>query len=178
MDNDGNTEEVKNAQFSIDKTPPEAEITYDLQTFDAVITGHDGADVAEVSQISLGKNKEKVVISDDAGNTLAILDKDREKGKKAVLNIYSLQYNLSDPLNIDENKISFTFTTNKDDTLKSLTQVYAVKGVEKLKLDYSAKTGKTKVILKIKGQDTEKEQLDGVVFLKLLTNKGLLNYQY
>ncbi len=178
VDKDGNTEEVKTAEFSIDKTPPEAEIVYDLQTQDAIIIGHDGINGAAVSEISLGKNKEKVVIADDAGNTLTILDKDHEKGKKAVLNIYSLQYNESDPFNLDENKISFTSSNDKDDTLKSLTQVYQVQGVEKVKLDYNAKTNKTKVIWKVKGLDKEKEQIDGIKILKLITNNGVINYQY
>lgn len=178
VDNDANSEEAKTLIFSIDKTIPEAEIVYDLDRYDLMVTAHDRSQEAQVVKTDLGKNKERIVIADKAGNTLTILDKDREKGKKAIMNIYSLQYNSDSPIELEDNKLVVTATYDKMNNLKSFNQLFQVKGEKKLELTYNEKKDKTKVIIRVKGQDKEKAELDGITMLKLSTNKGLLIEKY
>lgn len=180
VDNAGNTEALKTIDFSIDKTPPEAEIVYDINTFDLTIQGLDTGGISAIKRTELKRDQERVIITDQAGNSLTLWIKDRERGKKAVLNIYSLQYNSAKPVLVNDNRLEVNAQTDRKGQIKELNQLFSVRGEKKLELAYIAKSDKTKVIVRIKRKDIQKEVIAGMKLLRLTTTNGLLveNYNY
>lgn len=178
IDLDGNTEEVKTTSFSIDTTPPEAEISYDLNILDLIVTGHDGTDSADVQIIPDEKNTEHIVISDEAGNTVTLFVKNREKGKKAEMNIYRIQYNSETPIDLGDTKLSVKALSGKDNILKSLNQLYLSKDGNTVTLDYSEKSNRTDIRSKDAEKEKQAESKEGIVILTLSTIKGLIHVTY
>lgn len=178
-DRDGNIEDIKTLEFNIDKTPPEAGIKVNLDTLEIDIIGYDGFGSATVQISDIPKKKNSIKIIDDAGNTLEIIGKDKDKGKNAKITIESLQYNNDPLINVDPTKLVADYNLdNKSLDLKTLEQRFEIKGELKIKFKYAAKINKTQVITKVKGEEKVKEQLDGIKILKLVTEKGTINYSY
>ncbi len=179
VDNDENIEESKAVTFNIDKTSPEAEIKYNPDNLDLEIIGIDSSGSAVVNLSDLPKNKKSIKITDQAGNLLEIIGKDKEKGRSVNVTIESLQYNQEPLINVDSTKLLVSYSLDsKTSDLKQLEQKYEVKNELKIKLTYSSKTGRTTVITKVKDQEKVKEELPGIRILKLRSERGTLKYSY
>ena len=179
VDNDENMEDVKSVEFDIDKTPPEAEIKFNVDTLDVDIIGHDSSGSAEVNVSNLPRKKNSIKVTDQAGNTLELIGKEKERGHNAKVVIESLKYNQDDSIDIDPARLLINYNLdNATLDLRKLTQTFEIRGELKIKLIYSAKTDKTQVITKVKGQGKVKEELSGIRILKLTTENGTLNYSY
>ncbi len=155
-----------------DETPPEANIHFDTQTQDVVITGLDNLGATNIVQTQISKTKEQNVITDKAGNTLVLIDTDRLHGPNAVFSISSLAYNTL-PTTVDVNKLSIRYQTDKNNAIKSFDQIFEIKGIVKVQLSYDPKTNKTAVIT-----DRQKVTVDGMKILQIPTEKGNLKYSY
>lgn len=180
FDRADNKEERKTIEFNIDKTPPEAEIKFNPATLHLDFLGKDSSSSAKVDISDLPENKKSIKITDQAGNVLEIIGKDKkEKEFNSSITIESLRYNNGNLVSIDPAKLFVSYAFDKKTSvLKQLEQKFEVKGELKIKLIYSSKTGKTKVITKVKGKEKLKEELPGIRILKLNTDWGTLKYSY
>ena len=108
-----------------------------------------------------------------------LIGKEKERGHNAKVVIESLKYNQDDSIDIDPARLLINYNLdNATLDLRKLTQTFEIRGELKIKLIYSAKTDKTQVITKVKGQGKVKEELSGIRILKLTTENGTLNYSY
>ncbi len=155
-----------------DETVPEANIHFDTQLRDIVLTGLDNVSQTNIAQTQISKNKEQVVITDKSENTLILTDTDRAHGSNSVFSITSLSYN-SVPAVIDTNKLSIKYQVYKNGAVKSFSQTFEIKGVVKIQLSYDPKTNKTTVAI-----GKQKEIADGMRILQISTEKGSLKYSY
>ncbi|GEM_PF-2181574 len=175
VDKDGNIEGVKSTEFDIDKTPPEANIQYNLTNFNIEITGKDNSNITTVTQTSLPKGKLKFSIIDNAGNSLKLIGNKITIGKQAAISIDSLQYN-DKPLIILVDNLFFTLIAVSRTKVQRIDQYFQLKGEKIIVFDYS--NNKTKIYTLQKGQKILKETRDGIVLLKLTTENGTLKYSY
>jgi murein DD-endopeptidase MepM/ murein hydrolase activator NlpD/N-acetylneuraminic acid mutarotase len=172
QDNDGNLEDVKTVEFDIDKTVPEAKIQFDLTEQELVVSGLDSSGQTNITKTSLSKSLEQVLITDKAGNTLLIEDTDRAHGPNSVLSLQTLSYN-GETFLMDKNKFSIRYQEDKTGEIKSLVQVFEIRGQVKVKLDYDPKKNKTTIT-----QDKQKTEVGGIKILQLTTEKGTIKYSY
>ncbi|GEM_PF-1941883 len=174
-----NKEDRKTITFSIDKTPPEAEIKYNLSTFRLEILGIDSTSSASVDILIVDETK-RIKVTDIAGNTLDITGEDEEEEEfESSISLDFLQYNAMPLVNLNSSRIWVKYgLDSRTKALKQLEQKFEVKDQLKIKLKYSSKTGKTKVITKVKGKEKVKEELPGMRLLKLTTERGTLKYSY
>lgn len=177
IDKVGNEEAIKSKEFLIDKTPPEAIISYSLETFDSSIISKDGA--ASISVVSKNKTATKYTISDEAGNAIALLLEKIKVGKQVTISIKGVEYNAK-PLFPLEKNIFFTFVSmDKNKNVKQLDQYFSLKNDWKIFTNYISSTNITKIYTK-KGGDLRytKEDKPGLVLLQLETERGNLRYRY
>lgn len=179
VDKDENIEEKKSVLFSIDKTPAEAEIKFNPFILKLEVIGIDSSGSANVV-ISEINDSRILKITDLAGNETKIFGKDYEEEKNiSEVSLDTLQYNTDPVINLNSSRIWAKYSyDNKAKNLKTFEQKYEVKGELKLKLVYSSKTGKTKVIMKVKGKEKVIQELAGIRILKLNTERGTLKYSY
>jgi len=163
---------ILNGDAVYDVTPPEANIHFDTQTRDVVVTGLDDLGETSIVQAPISKNKEQIVITDKAGNTLILMNTDRLHGPNAVFSISSLTYNTL-PTALDTNKLSIRYQMDKNNAIKSFDQTFEIKGVVKIQLSYDPKTNKTAVTT-----DRQKVTVGGMKILQITTEKGSLTYSY
>ncbi len=171
-DRAGNNEPIQSIQFVIDKTPPEAEVTFDPLKKDIVFSGLDNLSTS--SGMTIQDADDLVVLTDQAGNTttLTLKDKDRKRSLKAE--IKSLAYN-GQAVDLSKNLLHFDWLFNAKGILQRLNQqVESKKGLNALALYTLGKT-------LITGKDAAgqvNQILDGLVLLKIVTNKGDLWWKY
>lgn len=179
VDNDGNIEEPKSVAFSIDKTPPEAEIYYSLPNKNIQFDGKDSSGSASVTLENIARNK-KIVVTDEAGNTLTAIGSVFNSKNLSWLSIDSLQYNNLPQVKQDRNNfLTVPLYDRKTNQLKSITQIYSVKDKNIIGIVYSVAADKTKVYTyDRKNKQIFKEELPGMHLLKLTTENATLNYSY
>jgi hypothetical protein len=177
-DNDGNIGDVKSVEFDIDKTSPEAEISYDLKTFDTLVTGKDNLSSTSL-QIDKSKPLQpKYVITDQAGNRIILNTGKIKVDKQVALTIKNIQYNFDPVKNLEDN-VYFTFiATDKSNAIKQIDQYYTLKGDKRIFTNYLNKDDVTKIYTKSVGSAYVKEEKPGIVLLQLETENGKLNYRY
>ncbi len=174
-----NKEERKNTSFSIDKTPPEAEIKFNPGTLKLETTGIDSSGSADVDVLREDEDI-RIKVTDLAGNMLQITgENEDEKENISSLNLDSLQYNLNPVIDLNSSRIWVKYVIDRETkVLKQLEQKFEVKGELKLRLIYSSKTGKTKVTTRIKGKEKMTQELTGIRILKLTSDWGTFKYSY
>jgi murein DD-endopeptidase MepM/ murein hydrolase activator NlpD len=175
VDKAGNVENEKTVIFDIDKTIPEAVITYDFPTMDFNFSSLDTS--ATVTSTKIKNNKEQVTVRDSAGNTTTLIIKDKQSGKNAKVNIVSIAYNDDSPIELNNNRF---VVDNPLDALQKnkFAQKFIQKDIEKVKLVYDIPTDKTTVVIKVNELPKVKEIVDGLKGLQLQTEKGTLKYSY
>lgn len=176
-DQAGNKEDEKVIEVKIDKTPPEAQIRYDLSRFDTIVAGTDNFESTFITQNN-SPSHPSYMIRDNAGNTLFInIDKSKAE-KQASLSVKNIQYNDTDTIYLDKN-IFFTLAlTDSNNMVKQLNQHYSLKNDKKIFTLYSSKTNETKIFIKSSGLDYAQETKPGIALLYLSTDKGKLKYSY
>jgi murein DD-endopeptidase MepM/ murein hydrolase activator NlpD len=173
-----NVEEQKSFKFYIDKTPPEAEISYQLDAFDIKVTGNDDSGSASAKADTAQPLRPKYIITDQAGNTTVLSASKVKIGKQVALGINSLKYN-DDFIQIDPNVFFTLAITDRNNKIKQLDQYYSSKNEIKVFTLYTSTSNTTKIYSKKTGDSTfTREDKPGITLLKLLTNKGALKYSY
>ncbi len=167
-DRAGNSEALQEFTFTIDKTAPEAVLTFTVQAKDILATGYDALDSSPVV-IDSG---DRVYMADKAGNitVVGLSEKDRKKKLKAEL--VSLSYNgvLQD---LAKNKFSYAWEFDKNAKLKKLEQQ------AKSKKDFNVTAGYNGSTTKVEGKDATgkiKQTYPALKLLQIKTNKGDLDW--
>ncbi len=178
VDNDENIEEIKKLAFTIDKTPPEAEIYYSLNSKNLDFYGKDGPESAIVTTSNSGGNN-KIIITDKAGNKLTIIAKTFTGNILSWINILSIQYNNDAPIIPAKNNFLITPIYNRANQLSSVGEIYSVKDKNLLGAIYSTTANKTKIYTYNKSnKQILKEEKLGDHLLKLYTESATLKYRY
>ena len=179
-DKDGNVEEIKTVEFSIDKTKPEAKIFIDLDKLDLEIQGIDNSQTSVVRSDNFATKKKDdafYTISDLAGNKLIVDVRDRDRNAKDVFSIYALKYNEDSPVVLEKNLFSVSYQGKKQKS-NVKEQNFSLKGDVKIRIQYNAKKNQSTIITKETAMEKVKEVKEGLSLLQLVTNKGELEYSY
>lgn len=167
-DNNGNEEVPQEVVIKVDKTPPEAKIFIDQTKKDLVIEGVDK------NRVTIKKQGNFYIISDEAGNALKLEIRAWNKRKKDRFQIYSLKYNSSQPILLKNNHYRVKYSKDK---LLIREQNFEIKNEMKIKIQYDQRTNKSTISRK-EGREKMKEIKDGLIVLQLVTNQGVLQYNY
>ncbi len=170
VDNAGIMEDKKVFEFYIDKTPPEAEISYDLNAEDVLISGKDN-----LGESSFSEN----IVTDQAGNTLKLEYHKKKIGKYVKFELKSLKYNDDPEIKIVRN-LFFTFLLRdiKSNDVRLLSQHYIDKGNMRIFSHYFLQLNRTNFYIRERGSRQKIIQQSGLVLLKLYTQEGTINYSY
>lgn len=182
VDKDDNKETIKTIEFDIDKTPPEAQLSFDIKSRDIVFKGNDTS-ATTLTRTQRDQRREEIVLADQAGNTLSLVVKDKEKDKKSdkhheALSLESLTYNQENPVMLTQNRFLVFAAFDHKNNLRELLQMFKVHEEMSIKLEYNAKTDVTTIIKKEKGKEKQKEQAGGMKLLQLTTENGRLKAAY
>lgn len=88
-----------------------------------------------------------------------------------------MQYN-NDPAQILENNHFNVSYQGKKDKLNIKEQNFEIKGEIKIRIQYDSKKNTSTIIIKKPKEEKIKEVKDGLILLKLITNKGSLEAVY
>jgi hypothetical protein len=174
-----NKEEQKTITFRIDKTPPEANIFYDLSKFDISVNGKDSSSAASVTINKTALLHPKFTIIDLAGNTLVINTDEIKLGKQVTLSIKNIQYNINPTVNLDQNIFFTLVATDKNNKVSQLDQYYSLKDDKKILTSYSLATNITKIYTRTPRSTLYTiETKPGINLLQLIIQNGTLKYAY
>lgn len=183
QDNEGNVEEVKSTAFEViaqDTSPPEAKIQFDPDKHKTVITAIDASQV-DIT-ITEGKGlfgKDKVLLKDASGNTLAITGRLLFTKVIDTLSIETLQYNGGKIIRLGKNAFTTVATRHwRTNELTYLLQSWFDKGDTRLLIQYNPARKQSYIIKKDVGKKIYKETLPGMVLMHISTNNGNLEYSY
>lgn len=171
-DRAGNNEPEQTINFTIDKTAPEASIQFNPSAEDLQFTGLDNLSTA--SAVTVLDNDDTVTLTDQAGNVTEIKLKDKDRKHQFKAEIKSLSYN-NIAADLSKNQMRFEWHFDKQGNLQTLEQ----KVQSKKDFSIQAKYGHNQTVLSGKDQSGKiNEELDGLVLLKVATNKGDLGWGY
>ncbi len=169
-DKAGNNEPLQTTQFTIDKTPPEAGLQFDLNRPGALaVMASDNLD--QNPAISF---KPKYTLTDKAGNTTQLAINEPASLKFSAYSLASITYNQAPSITFPTNSFSYTVIT-KVDKSSITTQSASLAGSFSL-LAVTANNS-----TKITGTDATGQinvTLPGLVLLKLTTHNGQLTWGY
>lgn len=173
IDKAGNKEQNKSQTIKIDKTPPEANIVFSSQLKDIVISGSDN-----ISAVTIVDNPGLVTLTDEAGNTVELIFKERSRVKLFSATLLEIKYNgISVPIS-KNSRFDFYWGYNKQGELNRLIQSIMVKNDFRILANWDYK----KNITRITGKDVVlgkiKEKLNEMVLIKISIVKGDLSYNY
>ncbi len=178
-DNAGNKSELNFNGINIDKTSPEAQIGYDLSSFDSIVTGKDNLGSTTFTVDKTQPLRPKYTIADQAGNKLLLTIGKVKIDKQVALNVNSLQYNSNPSLSLDPNVFFTLALTDKTNKIKQLDQYYSLKDDKKIFTLYSSSSNTTKIYTKSPGTTTYTSEIKpGIILLQLFTQQGSLKYKY
>jgi hypothetical protein len=160
-------------QVLLDRTPPEAEIFFDLSHGDLTVRGVDNldpsVDVFLTESVIRSKSTRLYSLTDDAGNTTDIYIEINHTSHQIKAEITGLKYNgESVPLPANSFKSEYTI---KDGKIRMLNQFLTI-GDTKVHLIYNEKQGHTRTIV----NGTE-ELNEGLSLIVIWTKKGDLWYR-
>lgn len=167
----GNIETVRSVEFTIDKTAPEAVMSFDVAAKDLKI-------LSKEIESTIADSSEIVTITDIAGNITKLVfhEKDRKKSLKAELK--ELYYNgVKQDVNKNKFKYEWKFKNSKLDSLSQTAKSKApiANDAAGYEIEANFKSGQTKV----KGRDKNgkvNQTLPGLHMLNVSTNKGVLEW--
>lgn len=179
-DKDGNIEEVKTVEFSIDKTIPEAKIFVNLSDYQLKILPE--PENSGIISKKAGKKKDESIytIQDPAGNTLNLESKVTEKDRSSSFELYTIQYNSDKAVIMPKNSLDTSFilqpNPGSDPTLRKVNQTFEY-DQEKFIIFADALKNKTDINF-FSSRSREKQEKEGIILIQLKTNKGKLEYSY
>ena len=178
QDKAGNVGFIEVSGINIDKTPPEAQIKFNISTLDFEIKAVDISATTILWSNAL-KNKATITLSDSAGNTLKILGLYKDTKEKDKILFESLQYMENPIINFGQTKLTVKYENKKKiNNLKKLVQKLEIKKQLKLGIDYDGERNISKIIIKEKGSEKIKNIVSGLRILTITTQKGNLNYSF
>lgn len=178
QDEAGNISSIEVSGINIDKTPPEAQIKFNISALDLEIRAID-ISPTNIIWSNTSKNGKTITLSDAAGNTLKILGIYKDTKEKDKILFESLQYMKNPIINFDQTKLTAKYEKNKKtNSIKTLIQKLEIKNQLKLGVDYDGEKNKTKIIIKEKGSEKIKNIVSGLRILTITTQKGNLNYSF
>jgi len=168
-DKNGNNEQEKTVEFTIDKTAPEAVIEFDQVAKDIKFTGKDN------SQVSVSDKDDTTTLTDQAGNTteIKLLNKNR-KMLRMVSGIKSIKYN-GVSANTSRTLMSYLWVFDWKKNLIALSQSVLYKNGYNILAVYDGKN------TRLMGKDSSGrilKTLKGLKIIKITTNKGDLTWSY
>lgn len=179
QDKDGNIEDVKAVEFSIDKTTPEARIAVDQADWDLKVSAV-ANDQAEIIKTPGQNSRAVYTLKDPAGNTLTLDTYDLDSKYIDIFKLYSLKYNSAPLITVADNILdtNYIFYTpiNKPE-IKVINQNFNLKNIATFIIVADAIRNKTNLSI-TENKITRREEKPGIVLLQLKTNKGKLEYSY
>lgn len=168
VDRVGNSESLKTLSFTIDKTPPEYEVHFDILTNDFVFNALDAFGLGPRPACS----SRECLVQDLAGNTAQIVFVKKGDKNKKVLSLLSLGYNqrLQD---LPENGFHTEIKINNGE-LKEWEQSFSFDKHELLQVEYNRKKDETQIISRFGKDDKIKTRERGLQTIHLTTNSGTI----
>jgi murein DD-endopeptidase MepM/ murein hydrolase activator NlpD/orotate phosphoribosyltransferase-like protein len=185
QDKDGNSEEIKSVEFSIDKTPPEANIEVDQSLWDLKITPT-ATDSALTKKAGKKLNEFTYTLKDLSGNTLIMEAFELNSKYIDIFKLYSLKYNSDPKITLPDNLFdtNYIFLTpknkqslipgeNKPET-KIVNQNFAIKNGPAYIIVADILKNKTQINI-IENKQVTKTESPGLTLLNLQTKKANLS---
>jgi hypothetical protein len=149
----------KSIAVNVDKTPPEAKISFDSQNYKLAILGIDN--LSDVSVVQTGKS---ATLMDQAGRTLRInFSELKQEGKEIKASIGNLVYDGNGFARVNKNSLKYEWSLDKNKLLKELEQKIDITGQKSVEAKYEK--GETKIW---------KRKFSGLILLNLFTKSGRL----
>lgn len=170
-DRAGNREEIRKQTLIIDQTAPEASISWDQGIRDLKITGID-----DCLPVIVQDMKNKVILTDQAGNITEIWLKRKNKKNHIEAEIEKIKYNgiVGKP---NPNKALFVWAFNRFGNLNHLNQILNLDKRDHIFMLYQGSFDQTVIREKTAGVKT-KITKPGIIFLNIKTNEGEIGYEY
>lgn len=172
-DRAGNREEAKQQVVNIDTVIPEAQIVFDLAKRDIAITPANNLESVNV----VGRS-ERVRLSDIPGNTLELWLAKKKALRSRQAEVKKILYNGAALRPIAGNSFSFDWTEDRRGEIVNLTQTLIIKDKRRLRAVYNAPIGMTYIT----GEDAVGGNVSGfrrgLVFIKVMTKAGRLEYKF
>jgi surface protein len=167
-----NQEATGTLQIKIDKTAPEAKISINAYVADLEITGYDNLSTTKLTQ-----NSDKAyTITDEAGNFIKLnFNKLLERKRLVYAQLISVEYSNGKKYILPRTNMIYVW-----DIFKNIinSQIIEVRKDFFVYADYDKKYNQTTITYKDAKNKLQKVKYQGIKIIKLLTNKGDLNYQF
>ncbi len=175
LDKAGNEETPQEVELKIDKTAPEAQITYDIDAQNFQIKGIDNLTDTQVNE----SDESHIFISDQVGNTTQLDIEPKDKKRKEYIKINSIKYNQDPPIQLANNHFTVKFSFNKKaGQTDKFDQNLIIKPDQEIEATYNSNKNMTIVEVKNTSQKTQKLIKQGIFFLVLISSSGNLEVKY
>ncbi|MGC1121080.1 MAG: CARDB domain-containing protein, partial [Candidatus Methanofastidiosia archaeon] len=158
-------------QCLLDRTPPEAELFFDVHNEDIKVRGVDNLGSVEISVIEENTKNRMIrtyTLTDDAGNATELIIEIQHAGKEIKVEITSLKYN-SQPVSLPENQLKIEYLV-EESNIEKLNQFLLIGDIQ-IHLIYHRTKDCTQLI--VAGKD---ETRQGAFVVILQTWRGTLQY--
>jgi Tol biopolymer transport system component len=185
-DNVGNVGSLTSGAIDIDKHAPESYLVFDPASESLLVygtdTGGSGIGSGPVDGVALPKPAQagstRYTLVDGAGNTLVVVIKFSGPSGNLDAQFVSFRYNGGSTVNAPPNDLTFTWKTNKDGSLKSLTQDMRTgtgPTAPHVTATYDSKTNQTTITAQPGNTTTV---VTGVVLVKAVSRAGTIVFQF
>jgi len=173
-DRAGNYESLQSKEIKIDKTPPEAEIYFELETQTLRVKGNDNLSEVAVTQTNEGN----YVLADEAGHTLKLdFGLLNIAGKQMKAELKALQYDNRPAITLPNTNFQYEWAVRTNNLINQLIQRIKANDAFDIRAQYNSLRGITKIDI-WKGPDGQAAEFSGLVILKLITNAGNFDYDF
>ena len=158
--------------FLLDKTAPEVTMWFDLSVKDLKFIGTDN--LSDSSLIPIADNNNVVNLKDEAGNTMELNFKERNRRSAMSAEMIGIKYN-SVPVTMGSNLFSYSWSLDRAGNLVKLTQKIKARNNYSLTAIYDG------VTTKITGTTSTgkiSQSFSGLKIIKVSTSNGNLNWSY
>jgi hypothetical protein len=173
IDESSESNNESSIQYLLDRTPPEAEFFFDVQSEDIKVRGVDNLGSVDVSIIEENTRNRAIRVynlTDDAGNATELVIEIQHAGREIKAEITSLKHN-NQPVLLAENKMKIEYLI-EEDQVKKLNQFLLVRDTQ-VHLIYHRSKDSTEIII-----NSVRETKQGVFIIILQTQKGTLHYVF
>jgi hypothetical protein len=171
VDESSESNNESSIQYLLDRTPPEAELFFDVQSEDIKVRGVDNLSSVEISIIEENTKSKSIrtyTLTDDTGNATELVIEIQHAGKEIKAEIVSLEYN-NQPVSLPENQLKIEYLA-EDNDIKKLNQFLLIEDIQ-IHLIYHRTKDYTQLV--VAGKD---ETRQGAFIVILQTWKGTLQY--